>query len=66
MKQPRFPAPFLLAASTKHLLTIWCAEAEAATEANVLSILVDRPGNAPLSEESKARFHVIQRLTDLP
>ncbi|KAF2031618.1 2,3-diketo-5-methylthio-1-phosphopentane phosphatase [Setomelanomma holmii] len=41
-------------------------EAEAATEANVYAIVVDRPGNAPLSDESKARFTVIEKLTDLP
>ncbi|KAF2250572.1 2,3-diketo-5-methylthio-1-phosphopentane phosphatase [Trematosphaeria pertusa] len=41
-------------------------EAEAATDAGVLTILVDRPGNAPLSQESRARFPVIQKLTDLP
>jgi hypothetical protein len=42
------------------------AEAEAATHANVYSIVVDRPGNAPLSDESKAKFAIIQKLTDLP
>jgi hypothetical protein len=41
-------------------------EAEAATQANVYAIVVDRPGNAPLSDESKAKFHVIHELTDLP
>ncbi|KAF1844648.1 uncharacterized protein K460DRAFT_95652 [Cucurbitaria berberidis CBS 394.84] len=41
-------------------------EAEAATQANVYTIVVDRPGNAPLSNESKQRFPVIQKLTDLP
>ncbi|KAL5121501.1 enolase-phosphatase E1 [Pleosporales sp. CAS-2024a] len=41
-------------------------EAEAATQANVYTILVDRPGNAPLSDASKATFPVIQALTDLP
>jgi enolase-phosphatase E1 len=32
----------------------------------VHAIVVDRPGNAPLSAESKAQFAVIQKLTDLP
>ncbi|KAH3915021.1 hypothetical protein HBI56_016580 [Parastagonospora nodorum] len=41
-------------------------EAEAATQADVYTIVVDRPGNAPLSDESKATFHVIHELTDLP
>ncbi|CAO2648615.1 Nn.00g078820.m01.CDS01 [Neocucurbitaria sp. VM-36] len=41
-------------------------EAEAATEAGVYTVVVDRPGNAPLSNESKQRFPVIQKLTDLP
>ncbi|ENI00322.1 hypothetical protein COCC4DRAFT_179035 [Bipolaris maydis ATCC 48331] len=41
-------------------------EAEAAIEANVYAVVVDRPGNAPLSDATKARFPVIERLTDLP
>ncbi|KAF2826251.1 2,3-diketo-5-methylthio-1-phosphopentane phosphatase [Ophiobolus disseminans] len=41
-------------------------EAEAATQANVYSVVVDRPGNALLSADSKATFAVIQKLTDLP
>ncbi|KAG9194970.1 enolase-phosphatase E1 [Alternaria panax] len=41
-------------------------EAEAATEAGVYAIVVDRPGNAPLSDESREKFVVIERLTDLP
>ena len=41
-------------------------EAEAATDANVYAVVVDRPGNAPLSDASKARFPVIEKLTDLP
>lgn len=41
-------------------------EAEAATHANVYTVVVDRPGNAPLSDESKAKYAVIQKLTDLP
>jgi enolase-phosphatase E1 len=41
-------------------------EAEAAMEAGVYAVVVDRPGNAPLSNESKAKFAVIDKLTDLP
>ncbi|KAJ4289593.1 enolase-phosphatase E1 [Kalmusia sp. IMI 367209] len=41
-------------------------EAEAAKDAGVYAILVDRPGNAPLSSEDRERFVVIQQLTDLP
>ncbi|ORY10561.1 HAD-like domain-containing protein [Clohesyomyces aquaticus] len=41
-------------------------EAVAATAAGVYTILVDRPGNAPLSAETKEQFAVIQKLTDLP
>jgi hypothetical protein len=55
--QPHYP---------EHSLTDWIAEAEAAMEANVQSVVVDRPGNAPLSEESRAKYPVIQQLTDLP
>ncbi|KAF2443529.1 2,3-diketo-5-methylthio-1-phosphopentane phosphatase [Karstenula rhodostoma CBS 690.94] len=41
-------------------------EAEAAKDAGVYTILVDRPGNAPLAEQDRERFPVIQQLTDLP
>jgi enolase-phosphatase E1 len=41
-------------------------EAEAADDAGVHAILVDRPGNAALSTEARERFAVVQRLTDLP
>lgn len=41
-------------------------EAQAATEANIYAIVVDRPGNAPLDDDSKATYPVIQSLTDLP
>ena len=47
-------------------LTLNTTEAEAATQANVYTVVVDRPGNAPLSAKAKAKFPVIQRLTDLP
>jgi enolase-phosphatase E1 len=66
MKRPRSTAPFLSRNNNRTLADDNPAEAEAAMQANVQSIVVDRPGNAPLSEESKARFHVIQQLTDLP
>lgn len=42
------------------------AEAEAATAAGVYAVVVDRPGNAPLSEESRSTYPVITSLTDLP
>ncbi|KAF2633170.1 2,3-diketo-5-methylthio-1-phosphopentane phosphatase [Macroventuria anomochaeta] len=41
-------------------------EAEAATAAGVYAVVVDRPGNAPLSEESKGTYPMITSLTDLP
>lgn len=41
-------------------------EAEAATLAHVYAVVVDRPGNASLSDAARARFPVIQKLTDLP
>jgi len=41
-------------------------EAEAATAAGVYAVVVDRPGNAPLSDESKSSYPVITALTDLP
>lgn len=41
-------------------------EAEAATKANLYAIVVDRPGNAPLSDEAKATYPVIQSLAELP
>lgn len=44
----------------------FATEAEAATDANVYAVVVDRPGNAPLSDASKATFPVIEKLTDLP
>lgn len=42
------------------------SEAVAAAEAGVYTIVVDRPGNAPLDEEARRRFHVIKDLTELP
>lgn len=42
------------------------AEAEAATAAGVYAVVVDRPGNAPLSEVAKQTYPVITSLTDLP
>lgn len=41
-------------------------EAEAATQASLYAIVVDRPGNAPLSNEAKAIFPIIQQLDELP
>ncbi|OAG01635.1 2,3-diketo-5-methylthio-1-phosphopentane phosphatase [Paraphaeosphaeria sporulosa] len=41
-------------------------EAEAAKDAGVYAVLVDRPGNAPLAEQDRQRFPVIKQLTDLP
>jgi enolase-phosphatase E1 len=35
-------------------------------EAGVYAVVVDRPGNAVLSEDDRARFAVVERLTDLP
>ncbi|KAF2478708.1 HAD-like domain-containing protein [Neohortaea acidophila] len=45
-----------------HFLSDNVKEVEAAIEAGMASSIVDRPGNAPLSEEDKARFHVVQSL----
>ncbi|RMZ67260.1 23-diketo-5-methylthio-1-phosphopentane phosphatase [Pyrenophora seminiperda CCB06] len=41
-------------------------EADAATQADVYSVIVDRPGNAPLDEEARAKYAIIDKLTDLP
>ncbi|KAF2878403.1 HAD-like domain-containing protein [Massariosphaeria phaeospora] len=41
-------------------------EATAATEAGVYTVVVDRPGNAPLSPASRAEFAVIRKLSELP
>ncbi|CAE7195236.1 hypothetical protein P3342_009832 [Pyrenophora teres f. teres] len=41
-------------------------EAEAAMQAGVYTIVVDRPGNAPLDEEARGKYPVIEKLTDLP
>ncbi|KAF2264256.1 2,3-diketo-5-methylthio-1-phosphopentane phosphatase [Lojkania enalia] len=41
-------------------------EAIVATAAGVYTILVDRPGNAALSPEARAKYPVIQKLIDLP
>jgi hypothetical protein len=65
MTQPHFyPGMFQVLWLTS--ADIASTEAEAATEANVYAVVVDRPGNAPLSDESKAKFPVIEKLTDLP
>ncbi|KAJ4992795.1 2,3-diketo-5-methylthio-1-phosphopentane phosphatase [Stagonosporopsis vannaccii] len=41
-------------------------EAEAATAAGVYALVVDRPGNAPLSDQSKETYPVITSLAELP
>ncbi|OCL03864.1 hypothetical protein AOQ84DRAFT_347009, partial [Glonium stellatum] len=41
-------------------------EAAAATSAGIYTIVVDRPGNAPLSEADFQSFPVIRQLTDIP
>lgn len=51
---------------TQSLWLTLLAEAEAATAAGVYAVVVDRPGNAPLSDESKSTYPVITALTDLP
>lgn len=53
-------------ASRVTFLTDNVQEAEAATQANLYAVVVDRPGNAPLSEEAKATYPVIQSLAALP
>lgn len=40
-------------------------EVDAALAAGMQSILVDRPGNAPLSEEDKSRLSVVETLDDI-
>jgi len=35
-------------------------------QAGVYSVLVDRPGNAPLDEETRGNYVIIEKLTDLP
>ncbi|EDU46597.1 hypothetical protein PTRG_03759 [Pyrenophora tritici-repentis Pt-1C-BFP] len=41
-------------------------EAEAAMQAGVYTVVVDRPGNAPLDDEARGKYPVIEKLTDLP
>ncbi|KAL1796085.1 hypothetical protein ACET3X_006309 [Alternaria dauci] len=41
-------------------------EAEAAMEAGVYAVVVDRPGNAALEEEAREKFVVVERLDELP
>ncbi|KAI4912125.1 uncharacterized protein J4E92_010170 [Alternaria infectoria] len=41
-------------------------EAEAAMDAGVYAVVVDRPGNAPLSDESRETFAVVETLDALP
>ncbi|KAF1348264.1 hypothetical protein EJ07DRAFT_169627 [Lizonia empirigonia] len=52
-------------ASKVTFLTDNVKEAEAATAARLYAIVVDRPGNAPLSAESRATYPVITSLASL-
>ncbi|KAI8943479.1 hypothetical protein NX059_001482 [Plenodomus lindquistii] len=54
------------AASKVTFLTDNVKEAEAATRANVYSIILDRPGNAPLPDDAKTTYPIIRSLADLP
>lgn len=40
-------------------------EVEAAIDAGMKALVVDRPGNAPLSAEDRQRFTVIETLDEL-
>lgn len=40
-------------------------EVKAAIEAGMQSIVVDRPGNAPLSEEDKTKYQVVETLNEI-
>lgn len=40
-------------------------EVQAAIKAGMQSVVVDRPGNAPLSEEDKAKYQVIETLNEI-
>lgn len=40
-------------------------EVDAATEAKMRSILVDRPGNAPVSDEDRKRLDVVDSLSEI-
>ncbi|THX38885.1 2,3-diketo-5-methylthio-1-phosphopentane phosphatase [Aureobasidium pullulans] len=40
-------------------------EVKAAIEAGMQSIVVDRPGNAPLSEEDKSKYQVVETLNEI-
>ncbi|KAH6642782.1 HAD-like domain-containing protein [Boeremia exigua] len=51
---------------TVSFLTDNVKEAEAAAAAGVYAIVVDRPGNAPLSDDDRSTYPVITLLTDLP
>ncbi|KAF2710992.1 2,3-diketo-5-methylthio-1-phosphopentane phosphatase [Pleomassaria siparia CBS 279.74] len=52
-------------ASKVTFLTDNVNEAKASTRASIHTVLVDRPGNAPLSSESRADFAIVQKLTEL-
>jgi enolase-phosphatase E1 len=40
-------------------------EVDAAIEAGMQSILVDRPGNAPVSDADRSRLHVVASLDEI-
>lgn len=40
-------------------------EVKAAIEAGMKSIVVDRPGNAPLSEEDKTKYQIVETLNEI-
>jgi enolase-phosphatase E1 len=40
-------------------------EVDAARQIKMKSIVVDRVGNAPLSAEDKARFEIVESLSDI-
>lgn len=41
------------------------SEVDAATSAGMLSMAVDRPGNAPLSDEDKERLAIVKSLEEI-
>jgi enolase-phosphatase E1 len=42
-----------------------CVEVRAAIKAGMKSIVVDRPGNAPLSEEDRTELRVVESLSEI-
>lgn len=47
------------------ILSMFYAEAYAAKAAGIRAILLDRPGNAPLSQEDRAVFKVIKTFDEV-